>query len=581
MKSLRDSLKESDTALLPVIAKVWGLDPAKIDSADLVSTILAAMLDENNALKVWDKLDDEQRGALQSLLDGFNAGKMTLLMFERMFGEIRKMGAGAIEREQPHLTPATVAEGLYYRGLIYEAYEQASMGVRPVIYVPADLVAVLPTHKTAYEGIKDEPLFVETPQESFFDDDGPTIDPLDADSIQEIQRADTTVVDDFTTLLAYLQVEGAKVDEGGLSDLDVEEILPHLIYPEEDRLTFIFGLGVGASLIEILEDKAAPRRAEVRRWLEAKRPDQLQQLANAWRTSAVYRDLWHVPGLHPEPTGWSYDAAIARKAFVNFVRAYTPTQDWWSIDDFIMTIKEIEPDFQRPGGDYNSWYIRNDNGEYLNGFDSWDAVEGALLEFYLLGPLSWLGLVDLAEDAAHLNAYGRAFIMQEPFPESRETDEKIDISADGTLRASRRVPRIDRFQAMRFTTWQSPPTPEGGSYIYKLDAGGIQKASEQNINTGHITAFISRMLDDEPIPPRLVKLLETWQSGPSSNVTVERLLVLRTTSPEEMDFIHNEPSLRRYLGARLGPMAAAVRADQWEGLKSALESEGIKPELIE
>ena len=39
-----------------------------------------------------------------------------------------------------------------------------------------------------------------------------------------------------------------------------------------------------------------------------------------------------------------------------------------------------------------SWYIRNDAGEYLSGFESWDAVEGSLIEFYIAGPMHWLGL---------------------------------------------------------------------------------------------------------------------------------------------------------------------------------------------
>src|SRR5579859_5992190 len=38
-------------------------------------------------------------------------------------------------------------------------------------------------------------------------------------------------------------------------------------------------------------------------------------------------------------------------------------------------VKEEEPDFQRPAGNYDSWYIRDaQSGEYLRGFESWDRV---------------------------------------------------------------------------------------------------------------------------------------------------------------------------------------------------------------
>jgi len=63
-------------------------------------------------------------------------------------------------------------------------------------------------------------------------------------------------------------------------------------------------------------------------------------------------------------------------------------------------------------------------------------------------------------------------------------------------------------------------------------------------------------------------------------VTLERLLVLRTTSIEVMNFILENPALRRYLGARLGDLAVVVRADQWEALRSALDEKGIALEVI-
>jgi len=253
-----------------------------------------------------------------------------------------------------------------------------------------------------------------------------------------------------------------------------------------------------------------------------------------------------------------------------------PPQDWWSIDEFIEAAKVIDPDFQRPGGDYESWYIRNDAGEYLHGFESWDAIDGALLEFYLRGPMHWLGLTDVAEDAARLTAYGRAFIGLTDWPTPPEPSDNIEVQADGTLLVSRKVSRIDRFQVARFSTWQQ----SGDPYIYRLDGDGIQQAASQGITTQHIVVFLKRQLEDKPLPLLLAKLLDTWQTGATSEVTFERLLVLRTTSPEVMERIYNEPALRRYLGAQLGPMACVIRAGQEADLQAALGEIGIKVEMI-
>ena len=144
------------------------------------------MHDTQRAEKVWAALNDDQRGALQALLG--SGGKMFASMYTRLFGEIRQMGAAQIEREQPHVNPQSSAEALFYRGLIAQAFEQSDAGARPTIYVPDDLIGVLPSHKTAYENLEQE-VAAEQPE----------MGPLD--EVENIQQADTSLVDDMATLL--------------------------------------------------------------------------------------------------------------------------------------------------------------------------------------------------------------------------------------------------------------------------------------------------------------------------------------------------------------------------------------------
>src|SRR5690606_39191171 len=162
-----------------------------------------------------------------------------------------------------------------------------------------------------------------------------------------------------------------------LAQADCDALMPHLLTKGESRLTFLLGLALSADLVEIQSGRAVPRRAEARRWLERPRADQVRRLVEAWQESHIYRDLWHVPGLFPEPGGTldQYDPAVVRHAVLDFLTDLVPGQAWWSIEALIQAVKETDPDFQRPGGDYDSWYIRNEAGDYLEGFESWDAVE--------------------------------------------------------------------------------------------------------------------------------------------------------------------------------------------------------------
>ncbi len=564
MKKLIATLHDCDPGMLPALAEVWGVESKSLANDELIRRLVKAMLDPALAEAAWDKLDEPARTALQLLVSSAQ-GRMKVGQFERFYGEIRKLGRAQIMRETPHLQGQSLAETLYYRGFIGEGFDKVGENLLGFVYVPTDLIEALPLHKTSY---------IELAEDTEPDgDELPRIGLIDA--VDDVNPADTSIVDDMTTLLAWLQLSAADIEGERFAQAAAEDIKPYLLRPMETRLAFMLGVGASANLISLQDGKAHPRRSEARDWLKATRAEQIQALSEAWLESQSYRDMWHIPGLYPEDSGWSYDAAAARKAVVDLLTDLLPEQGWVSINDLIEIIKEFEPDFQRLDGDYDRWYIRNDAGEYLSGFESWDAVEGSLIEFYIVGPMHWLGLVDVGEDVLRLTAYGRAFLQLSEWPNQAEPPTKIEVRNDGSLLASRRVDRFERFQLARFARC----TGAGDPFVYMLDAKSIQRAASQGITTQHIQAFISRQLDGKPMPLPIVKLLRNWQDGAKTSVTFESLVVLRTTAEETLEKIFAIPALRRYLGARLGPMACVVREDQWQALRSILGEHAIEVDI--
>ncbi len=551
MKNLFATLYDYDPGMLPALTEVWRVDGKSLADDDLTRLLQAAMLDPPSAEAAWDRLDERARSALQLLVSS-DGGRMKVGQFERVYGKIRKLGRAQIEREKPHVQGESIAETLYYRGFIGEGFDKLDGNLIAFIFVPTDLIAALPMHKTSYETLKAA------------DDGGRAEMPSLAlvDAVDEVSRADTAIVDDLTTVLAALQSRPEALDSENMT-ADIEAML---LKRDENRLKFMLAIAESAKLISINEGRAQPKRDEARNWLEATRARQIQQLAIAWLAGAGYRELWHIPGLTPEDSGWSYDASAARGAVMQLLADLLPAQGWVSINDLVEIIKEFEPDFQRLDGDYDSWYIRSDAGEYLTGFASWDAVEGALIEFYLAGPMHWLGLVDIGEDVARLTAYGRAFLEHEPWPRPEDRPEALELRNDGTLLASRRVNRFERFQLARFADCLRAGDP----FQYRIDAASIQRAAAQDISAKQIQAFLARHLEGKPLPPPLLQLLRNWQSGAKASVSLEPMIIMRATSEEALDKIFAMPALRRYLGARLGTLACAVRDDQWQALRDSL-----------
>lgn len=573
IKSLLESLQEADEALLYALSHIWDVSLMEIPKEQHKRVITGAMLNPQNAEKVWGKLSEKARQAIQTLVAG-KGGYMLTKQFEAIFGKLEKTGRAKVQEELK--SPKTITSELYYRGILASGFTNATnnQDIHPVYYVPEDLVKALPLHKTQYEHLKDE-IAEEIALLGGHDSEIKPLEALDDDEIEGIVMANTSIVDDMTTLLAYLRLHSAGVEGDSFLPVDSERILPHLFNPSAERLTFMLCVGVSAELIDVQEGRAHPQRQSLN-WLKLSRPEQIKTLAEAWGKSVIYQDIWHVEGLHPE-AGFEYDATLARSVLMSFLRKTAPTNPkaWWDVEQFINTIKRHEPHFQRPNADYERWYIRNTQGEFLRGFESWEAVEGALIEFLLQNPLHWLGLCDIAEDAVRLNAYGRGMIGIIPFPLQPDTPEKITVLPDNTVLVSRKFNRQDRYTIARFSEWVS----HEDLFTYRITPKSLATAQEQGITNDKIEAFLKRHAD-APLPQSLLRQLSLTQSGTLGHVSLEQVTVLHTTSSEMLDRIFNDPTLRRYLGARLGETTVIVRESQSTELANALAQVGFKVDSL-
>ncbi len=576
MPNLEHALRDYDPVMLAVIAARWDIDLESHSVTDIRGALLQVMLDPNAAAAVWDRLDDEQRGAMQILLGA--RGTMAAPKFYRLYGEIREMGPGRLEREKLYLDPASVAEALYYRGLIARGFDEAAAGPQAVIYVPSDLARVLPAHRTGFDlSQADED---DLPPD---EDDEPLPEGWSspADQPEEIWAADTTLVDDLATVLAYLQVAAVEArPDGQLPPSHLDTLRHFLLKPEDDRLAFLLGLARALGLLAPRDGLLKPVSHNARRWLEAPRSEQVRLLAAGWRETTDFNELFHTPGLVVETAG--NDPRLGRAMILNYL-ADLPPDSWWIVTGVVGEIREIDADFQRPGGDYESWYIRRaEGGDYLLGFESWDGVEGAQLRYILTGPLHWLGLADLGRYAGgllgRLNAYGRALAAGKGWPARPDEAEALRLQDNGTAEVSRRFSRYDRFQLARFSEWLSGAA-EG--YRYRFSPRGLRRASAQGIKEPHIRAFLTRTTGSDKLPEGVEAMLARWGQTAEADATIEHLTVLRTRSAQALDAVLNEPAVRRYLGARLGPEAVIVRPGQGPALQDALAEHGLLADLVD
>ena len=550
---LSQSLQNKDPGFLRIVLELWsaGESPDEDGAASGREALLRkieALRESLRLLQVVSALPDDARLALEDLLH--NQGKLPWAMFTRRYGAVRVMGAGRRDRERPHLSPTSPAEMLWYRALVGRDFLDTPDGPQEFAYIPGDVLDLLPGPS------RDQPAppgRAASPSERAF-----------------ILPANDRILDHACTLLAALRMslpldsaeftraawDPAKADAPSAHVLRALLIAAELIHPT----TYI------------------PLVEATRHFLELPRSRALALLARAWQHSTTFNELRLLQGLSFEGE-WQNDPLRARDTILELLKRL-PRKTWWSLASFVAAIKHLQPDFQRPSGDYDSWFIRlQESGAYLRGFDHWEDVDGALLRFLICGPLHWLGMLDLAAPeeglpptAFRFSAWADA-LLNGAAPEGLEVeDETLLLSSDARLRTPRLAPRAARYQVARFCSWESASDEV---YAYRLTAASLSRARQQGLRAGHLLSLLRRYALS--MPPSLGRALERWEEH-GGEARLQHALILRLRSPEMLQALRNSRAAR-FLGDALGPTAVLVKPGAAEKVLAALAEMGYMGEI--
>jgi hypothetical protein len=485
-----------------------------------------------------------------------SGGWMETPRFARRFGLVRPMGPGRLARECPWEAPANVAEALWYRGLVFRGFRPATDGVVEVFYVPEDLLALLPSP--------------------------PTPDPFPALAATEapphVIGVEADLVEDVFNTLVYVRRRPLQLDAvGELAAHDWQAINALCVQPLPDdqlpatpaagsRLAFLVYICRAAGLITQHGSRLTVSRDPARAWLQASPDQRLLDLQVAWRDDDDWNDLHHVPTLKLRPTGWRNDPRLARQAVLRVLSACQPLT-WYRLSDLVAAIKTGDPDFQRPDGDYSSWYVYDQTDQPLIGFEHWEAVEGALICYLGTHPLHWLGVLDLggeADDApvtvCRVSAAGARLINPmtasngEPLGDaagatagegfSMRDDFLVQVTADASL--------YDRFQLARFA---DRVERAGDAVVYRISPRGVNLVGKQGVSAEQINAFLMRVTRQQ-VPQRVLDAIARWQK--SGAARLERALVLHLDSPELLSHMRRDPQVGPWLGEVVGPASVLV-----------------------
>ncbi len=547
MQPLARSLQDHDLGHLRIVAELWGLDLPPGPAPQAARALAPQMLDPAALREMLASLPAEARQLLEALAAGH--GRLPMADLARRYGPLRELGPGRRDREKPWRSPASPLEVLWYRGLLARAFGNTPTGPCEFGFIPSDILALMPHPAPASAEIL-----------------GATV-PAPAAWLPAV----VTAVDDATTLLAALRRRPSREDPPSGAWLSAVDV--HLHQPASAPLL----LAVLRQQSIVQSAPMRPVAAEVKSFLELPRSAALHRLHHAWVTSTTCNDLAQVPGLESGAESWPNDPLVSRQVVLGRLRAL-PRGSWWDMEAFVAALREREPGFQRPGGDFDSWYLRDAaGGSFLRGFEHWDAVEGAYLRHLLCGPLHTLGAADIAFDPA--SGQPRAFRLTESFfawwaemPPSVEDEppHTCTLQPDGQLSVPRLADRAQRYLIARFCSWQAL-TPD--TYTYRLTPRSLESAARQGLKASHVLTVLEAATSSTVLPALGRAIERALHSDPEA--VIQRSLVLRVENPRLLEELRRHRSTARFLGDPMGPRTVAVRERDWEALCAAAARLGL------
>ena len=556
------SLQGRDLGHLRIVAEMWGIDLENLEARLALPRLGQAVLHRAAAEEIVSHLPSEARLALEDLQR--SEGRLSWQSFTRRYGIVREMGAGRRDRLQPQRNPASPAEMLWYRALVGRSFFDTPSGPEELAYIPDDLLLLLPTPQEAGSQALGRHA---TPGERLY-----------------LLPASDRLLDHACTLLAALRL-GLEVEV--LSASAAKWSLPVAAQVAPLTPEALQGL---LSSTGLLDASGLPLPEPVREFLEAPRAEALAKLTRLWLVSTQLNELRLLPGLSAEGE-WQNEPLLARQAMLDFlttVPGSAPAEERpiWSLNAFTEAVRQKYPDFQRPAGDYDSWYIRDlSSGEFLRGFEHWERIDGGLIRYLVCGPLHWLGILDLAaagpldDPASHITAFRysawAARLLKGLPPEGLPMEEApLQVRSDARLVVPRLSPRALRYQLARFGVWEKE-TPD--HYQYRLTPASLLRARQQGLTTNHLLSLLRRY--SPTISPSLVKAIEHWERN-GLEARLGTLSVLRLSTPELLQTVRSS-RLARFLGEPLGATAVIVKTGAMDKVLAGLAEMGYLGEIEE
>jgi hypothetical protein len=549
---LRRWLADRSASERATLARIWALPD---DTPHAPEALAEAILRPESVTRVLASLGARERGALTLVQQ--HGGQITASVLEREFGGIRTIAeypnprAYLLALEQP----PTPTERLWALALLMTTQDGTRLGYA----IPPDLLELLP-------------LAPERPT---------TLELTGAPAPERVVEGALPLLERTLLFLLSLGQDGLLevIPTGGLNKASLKRIAqqfdPNDKFDKawrEDHwpyVQFARRVGEGAGLLRVGADARLRPTREALEWLRLAPNERARRLLEGW-VASTWDELASFQGIKFQ-RAYSRDLPAAKRAILRLV-GQAQAGVWVALDTFVAAVKQVEPDFARPDGRYDTWGMLGYARQSLDGFAFWDEVEGNQLRAIAGGTLRWLGLSELGmvgTDAAsfRLSALGAALLAGGEPPDESPV-ESLVVQPNFEVVAPVYASPYARFQLGRIAE------RAGGeeAAVYRLTKRSIQAALERGISVQDMITFLEEQGGREP-PQNVAASLREW-AGQHGRLRMRRAVLLESEDAALLEQARRDKRLRMPEIERLTDTAWLLREGDVPDLAARLRKAG-------
>jgi hypothetical protein len=490
-----------------ILAQLWAL-PADID----LPALAAALIESERVRAQWERLSEAERAAMTRVLQ--EGGALPVATVQREWGVVRDPARFANPRAYLDAleAPASPAERLYMMGLLVRDHDDRG----PVFRVLHDLRPLLPEVEP-----RDRTLRVE-----------PVAEP------DQIEQASSVAVERTILFLLELAHAGAltTLDDGALNKASLVRLGARIAPGEKLRgirrevdwpwVALLRSIAVEAGILRRTTDGLLHVGGQAPAWLQSARAERLATLLRAWVTSPI-NELSLLCGLTWRSLPLDLRLPASRAALLKLIKSL-PAGQWLRIADIAAAVEQVEPDFLRRNGRYDTWLLYDYHNRLMAGRESWSQVEGEFVGVVFLAVLRWLGLVDSAGterlDRVRFSPLGEHLLHGAP-PPPEPPAEPLTVQGTFEVVCPPEASLWVRFQLPRIAERVS----EDAASVFRLTRRSVLEAVERGITAEAILRFLADN-GRGPVPQAVARYVEEW-AGEVGHLRLEEAALLRADDP--------------------------------------------------